>query len=193
MKAIAIILAAGQSTRMGLPKALLYAGDGLTFLSRLAHVFNEERIAPIVVVGAHANEILAAHPEVPSVLNPQWRSGQLSSVFVGLRAALAQGAKRILIQPVDTPMITGATAAQVRAALNDWPAIIATCDGKPGHPLGLTAQAAQTLLESKVTTLEQGAALLHATAAPVADPQILDNLNTPEAYLLRFGCAPRGL
>jgi molybdenum cofactor cytidylyltransferase len=187
MKAIAIILAAGESKRMGVPKALLEAEAGITFLSRLTKVFAEAGVSALVVVGAHAGEILAAHPTVPAVINPHWRQGQLSSVYVGLRAALSQGAERILVHPVDTPMIASATAAQVLAGLEHARALIPSYQGATGHPLGLTADAARTLLGSTATTLEEGAAILGATELPVDDPLILDNLNTPEAYSLRFG------
>jgi CTP:molybdopterin cytidylyltransferase MocA len=175
---------------MGLPKALLDSGDGHTFLGRLVKVFEDAQLAPLVVLGAHADRVQAAHPEVPSVLNPNWKDGQLSSVFVGLRAALLQGAQRMLIHPVDTPMIAMPTVAQVRAALEHSAVVIPRCEGKTGHPLGMTAAAARTLLESNVKTLEEGAALLGFKEVFVDDPRILDNLNTRENYELRFGRAP---
>ena len=193
MKATAIILAAGESKRMGVPKALLEAEPGLTFLARLAKTFADAGCAPLVVVGAHASEIQAGHPELPSVLNAGWAEGQLSSVYVGLRAALLQGARWILIQPVDTPMIFPSTAAHLLAALAHAPALICACAGKTGHPLGLDAAAARTMLASPAKTLEDGARLLGAHRLPVDDPGILDNLNTPEAYRLRFGHNPRGV
>ena len=130
MKAIAIILAAGESRRMGLPKALLEADDGVTFLKRLASTFLEAGLSPLVVVGAHAAQIQAAHPDIPSVLNPHWQNGQLSSVFVGLRAALLQGAQRMLVHPVDAPMIRPTTAAVVLAGLEQAAVLISKFDGQ---------------------------------------------------------------
>ena len=191
MKATAIILAAGASKRMGLPKALLEADQGRSFLGRLAKIFTEAGLAPLVVLGAHAAQIQAAHPKLPSVLNPNWHDGQLSSVYVGLRAAISQGAGRILVHPVDTPMIASATASQLLAGLDHSPMLMARCEGKTGHPLGLRRDAAQRLLTCSATTLEEGAAILGAGHLEVADPLILDNLNTPEAYLRRFGRNPR--
>ncbi len=187
MKATAIILAAGASQRMGTPKALLEAARGLTFLARLARTFERAGLAPLVVVGAHAAQIRAAHPGVPSVLNAGWADGQLSSVRVGLRAALAQGAQRILIHPVDAPLLRPATAARVLAALASAPAAVAHFKGKPGHPLALRASAARAVLGLAVTTLEQAAATLEPQAISVDDEGTLDNLNSPEAYARRFG------
>ena len=193
MKAIAIILAAGESRRMGVPKALLAADRGLTFLGRLVEVFAQAGLEPLVVLGAHAEQIRAASPDVAAVLNPRWPEGQLSSVCVGLRAALAQGAQRLLIHPVDIPMITAATAAAVLGELERWPAVVASHEGKPGHPLGLRAAAARTLLSCGAATLEAGSALLDPRQLQVEDPLILDNLNTPASYLHRFGRRPRPL
>ena len=191
MKAIAIILAAGESQRMGIPKALLAADDGSSFLGRLVQTFAACGVAPLVVVGAHAAQIQAAHPTLPFVLNPHWSQGQFSSVQVGLRAALAQGAQRLLIQPVDIPLISTTTVGHVTAALAQSPAVLASFKGKPGHPLGLQAAAARVLLASNARTLEE--ATHTAVGMAVEDAAILDNLNTPEAYLLRFGHNPRAV
>ena len=193
MKATAIILAAGESRRMGVPKALLDAGEGLTFLGRLVKVFDEARLVPLVVLGAHAAQLQSAHREVPAVVNRRWQDGQLSSVFVGLRAALAQGAQRILIQPVDMPLISASTAALVLADLENAPVVVPTYEGMKGHPLGLTSAAALRLLGSRVNTLEEAAVLFGAEQVQVDDSHILDNLNTPEAYQQRFGRRPDGL
>lgn len=193
MKAIAIILAAGESSRMGVPKALLEAEEGVSFLGRLVQVFEKARAAPLVVLGAHAAQIQAVHPEVHAVLNPRWPEGQLSSVQVGIRAALAQGARLILIHPVDAPLISALTATRVLVALEHSAAVIAACDGYPGHPLGLQADAARALLTSPASTLAEAAHRLTPKLLEVEDPLILDNLNTPEAYLRRFGHNPRGV
>ncbi len=191
MKAIAIILAAGQSLRMGIPKALLNTDDGLSFVARLAKVFASAGVSPLVVVGAHAAKIHAANPGISSVLNAHWPEGQLSSARVGVRAALAQGANLLLIHPVDAPMVCASTVAQVVAELAHSKAIIAAFEGKRGHPIGLHAAAARALLTSKIVTLEEGLTWLHAREVEVDDPMILDNLNSPETYRLRFGCTPR--
>lgn len=190
MKAIAIILAAGESLRMGSPKALLAAAPGQTFLARLAQTFTQAGLAPLVVLGSQADRIRAAHPTVASVVNAKWPDGQLSSVRVGLRAALAQGAQRVLVHPIDMPLITAATAEAVLQALHDAPSAIATCSGRAGHPLGLRREAVQTVLEASAATLEGAIAPLVCAHVGLTDPAVLDNLNTPEAYQARFGVPP---
>ena len=191
MKATAIILAAGQSTRMGVPKALLELAPSTSFLAHLVAQLDRAGLSALVVVGAHAGEIRAAHPDLLTVLNPDWPSGQLSSVKVGLRAALAQGVERILVHPVDAPLIAPATARAVLEALALEAAIVPTLQQQPGHPLGLRASAARALLSSPATTLAEAVGLLTAALLPVEDPAILDNFNSPEAYRARFGHPPR--
>src|SRR5437588_9117782 len=81
----AVILSAGESSRMGSPKALLPLG-GTTFLGRLLEIIHEskrttERGKEIsctrVVLGAHTKEITQKIPLDPSaiVVNPQWQQG----------------------------------------------------------------------------------------------------------------------
>lgn len=190
MKAIAIILAAGESLRMGRPKALLEASPGVSFVERLSRTFAEAGLVPLVVTGANADAIRAAHPGLKAVLNARWPDGQLSSARVGLRAALAQGADRILIHPVDAPLIAPDTARAVLAALEEAPLALATFEGRPGHPLGLRSEAARTVLDSTAATLEGAIAALVCAHVSVLDSAVLDNLNKPEAYQARLGHLP---
>jgi molybdenum cofactor cytidylyltransferase len=83
-----LILAAGESSRMGRDKALL-PYRGRTFLETIIHTLREagiERVA--VVLGHHAEEIRrAANLEgVETVVNPDYQRGQTSSLQAGLRA-----------------------------------------------------------------------------------------------------------
>jgi molybdenum cofactor cytidylyltransferase len=183
VKAIAIILAAGESRRMGSPKALLPFAPGLTFAARLAATFAEAGAPALLVVGAQREEILAAHPGLPAVVNARWEAGQLSSVRVGLRAALAQGAQRLLIHPVDAPGIRPSTARKLLAALALHPAVVPGFDGAPGHPLGLTAAGARRVLASRASSLAGAVAPLAPWPVPVRDRAVLDNFNTPEALI----------
>jgi CTP:molybdopterin cytidylyltransferase MocA len=49
----AIVLAAGQSARMGRPKPLLPIGSGETFLTRVVRTLSEAEVEDIVVVAGH--------------------------------------------------------------------------------------------------------------------------------------------
>src|SRR5512146_1464553 len=83
-----LVLAAGESSRMGRDKALLEY-RGRTFLENIIHALREAGIARVVVVlGYHAEEIRQntdlQNSEV--VINQDYRSGQTSSLQAGLRA-----------------------------------------------------------------------------------------------------------
>ncbi|MGH9593849.1 MAG: nucleotidyltransferase family protein, partial [Bryobacteraceae bacterium] len=97
-----IILAAGASSRMGTPKALLdYRGE--TFVGRLMRVLGAVCDPVMVVLGYHAAEIGARVPaNVRVVLNPDPDRGQLSSLQTAL-AALPVEADGFAFVPVDSP------------------------------------------------------------------------------------------
>jgi CTP:molybdopterin cytidylyltransferase MocA len=191
MKPIAIILAAGESRRMGVPKALLEVARRVTFLAQLVETFDEAGVSVLVVTGAHALPIQQAHPKVATVLNGTWELGQFSSVQVGLRAALAQGASRILIHPVDAPMISVKTVKAVLEGLTRADGIVPMCGGLPGHPLGLRGSVARDVLASPAATLAEAAGLVNAELLELDDAGILENFNSPESYSARFGHPPR--
>ena len=91
----AIILAAGDSTRMGRPKALLPDPDGRPFVARLVRTFSAAGVQQVIVVtgSLHAQiaDALAADdpPVAPQLVNnPQPALGQVSSLWMGLDAAI---------------------------------------------------------------------------------------------------------
>src|SRR5262245_36149886 len=86
----AVVLAAGKSTRMGRTKALLPLG-GDTFVSRIVHTFRSAGVEDVVVVVGHDAELVsralsAMEPAPRVILNPEYETGQLSSILAGLRA-----------------------------------------------------------------------------------------------------------
>src|ERR1017187_6615212 len=99
-----ILLAAGESRRMGFPKPLL-SYQGTTFLEHLLGVL-EGQVNPLVLVlGAHAERIRRAVRIPDSVvvaINENYAAGQLSSLQVGIRA-LPVDAPASLVALVDHP------------------------------------------------------------------------------------------
>jgi molybdenum cofactor cytidylyltransferase len=84
-----IILAAGTSTRLGRPKQLLDI-DGKSLVTHVAERCLRSRLDRVIVVVGHAAEAVRAalhglHVEV--VTNPDYASGQASSLMAGLDAA----------------------------------------------------------------------------------------------------------
>lgn len=114
-----IILAAGASSRMGTPKALLdYRGE--TFLDRLIRVLGAVTDPAIVVLGYHVAQIRAgvrsaAHSSARFVINPEPERGQLSSLQTGL-AALPPEAEGVAFIPMDCPAVREETVARLADA-----------------------------------------------------------------------------
>ena len=86
MSAAGIILAAGESRRMGFPKALLRYREE-TFLDTLIGLFAARCQPVIVVLGAHGDRIRERTQRPATfVINPDYQRGQTSSMQCGLRA-----------------------------------------------------------------------------------------------------------
>ncbi|SFW38586.1 nucleotidyltransferase family protein [Luteibacter sp. UNCMF366Tsu5.1] len=98
----AVILAAGGSRRLGRPKQLLTRG-GETLVARTArHVLATSPMRTLVVVGAHADAVMAALDtcDVEFVFNPDWETGMASSLRIAA-AMLADGQRPVLVTVVD--------------------------------------------------------------------------------------------
>jgi molybdenum cofactor cytidylyltransferase len=106
----AVILAAGASTRIGMPKQLLQF-RGQTFLRRAASVALEAGCRPVVVVtGANAaacRESLRALDAL-EVENQQWEFGISSSVRVGVEALVTANPRiaAVVLMLCDQPFVT---------------------------------------------------------------------------------------
>jgi CTP:molybdopterin cytidylyltransferase MocA len=99
----AIILAAGASTRMGRPKALLRV-DGQTLLERAVEQARKAGAEPLVVLGADAERIRPHASGIQVLVNPDWSRGMGTSVAWGIRA-LGEQPERALIVAVDQPNV----------------------------------------------------------------------------------------
>src|SRR5271154_6264799 len=107
-KLAAAILAAGESRRMGRPKALVRF-EGLTFVEHLLAATRHPRVGVVrVILGANA-ESVAAELKLDSeivVVNEGWQQGQLSSIQAAIRSLPPEKTDGLLLCPVDHPLIT---------------------------------------------------------------------------------------
>jgi molybdenum cofactor cytidylyltransferase len=141
----AIVLAAGDSTRMGSPKALLPDGSGRLFITRILHTFVAAGIADVTIVtGAlHARIVDAIAADVPRralvrfARNPDPSRGQLSSMLTGLDAADAPGVDAVLVTLADVPFVRPATVRLVLDTFQNTRAtIVRPVRGEQhGHPV----------------------------------------------------------
>jgi CTP:molybdopterin cytidylyltransferase MocA len=193
-----IILAAGQSSRMGSPKALLPCGPGgETFVSHLIHAITTAGIQDALVVcrggdAALEQEVLRWSPAARIVVNPHAERGQLSSLVAGLAVADRPGVRGVLVMPVDMPLVRPGTIAQVSAAFAADPASIvrATHGGRHGHPVIFPRRVFDELRHADETVGAK--AVIHAHASEIVnvevdDPGVLRDVDVPEDYRALFG------
>src|SRR5579863_8209002 len=146
----ALILAAGESSRMGRDKALLtYRGS--TFLEHIVETLRNAGLEQItVVLGHHACEIQRALklPGTQVVVNQDYHLGQTSSLQAGLRALDQQEVHCILLCLVDHPAVSVDVVKKLIAAFNQSgaPVVIPTYRGQCGHPVLLGRQLFAQLL-----------------------------------------------
>lgn len=134
---VAIILAAGYSSRMGAFKPLLPFGE-TTVLERSIALFRAAGIADIrVVIGHRADELLPllARLEVRPLFNGHYAQGMFSSVLAAA-ASLEAEDEAFLLLPVDFPLLQPESVATL---LRAWQRgvgkiLYPTCRGRRGHP-----------------------------------------------------------
>lgn len=105
-----VILAAGTSSRLGIPKQLLpYKGDSLLNNA----IKTAQQVTPsamVVVLGAEA-ESLRKDLDVPTILNPEFREGMASSIRCGIQYMIGHPAEKIeniMLMVCDQPHVDAA-------------------------------------------------------------------------------------
>ena len=134
----AIVLAAGESKRMGQPKMLL-PFRSKTILETVIDTLLETSIGGIIVVLGAESATLSARLEsypVKIVRNTAYRSGMLSSVQVGF-SALPEGVSAALLALGDQPAISSGVIRQLLALHRRLPEsiLIPVYQGRRGHPV----------------------------------------------------------
>lgn len=183
MKVDGVILAAGESRRMGAIKALLPFQD-VSFLDRLILLFSGCCDSVTVVLGAHAEQVRAGAAQAAAarfVVNHDYARGQLSSLQAGLRAIDQIG--HVLVTLVDHPAVAPSTLAALVAV--PAPVRVPRYQGRNGHPILISREVAAELMAlDPGSTAKQ---VIHAHAAQtnfvdVDDPGVLQDIDDPAAY-----------
>jgi molybdenum cofactor cytidylyltransferase len=179
-----VVLAAGASSRMGEPKALVRAPDGRRFLDAIVETARAAGVGPLVVVLGPPHAALI-EPSVPAGVlvahNPRPERGMLSSVQAGVAALPRVDAT--LMWPVDIPAVEVDT---VRALLEGAPGsiVIPVHAGRGGHPLRIPSsrfaelQALDPSLGLRALMQSRPEAVLRRE---VDDSKVLVDVDTPEA------------
>ena len=126
-----LLLAAGQGSRLGRPKALVEIA-GQTLVTRGIGLLRAGGVEPVIVVtGAVSLDL----PSVILVHNPDWRTGMGSSLRAGL-ATLPDSADAVVIALVDQPLISPEAVRRLIAAFQAGASVaVASYDGQPRNPV----------------------------------------------------------
>jgi molybdenum cofactor cytidylyltransferase len=181
-----LILAAGESRRMGSPKALLEF-QGETFLDRLIGLF-ARRCSPVIAVLGARREIVRAGlrrtGEALLIDNPNFRLGQFTSMQCGLRAVPAD-ADSVLFTLVDHPAVTPATIAALLDCCAHAPLRIPRFAGRGGHPIWISKSLMPEFLALPARSSAREVVTRHTGETAyidVDDPGILADVDDPAAY-----------
>src|SRR5882724_13471156 len=158
----AVVLAAGESSRMGTDKALLPWPPAVasplpvaeTFLSAAISSFSQHTDFVLVVAGK--NEVTLAPVAYANaaviVVNPDPSRGQFSSLQIGLQEVLNRGRDAAFITLVDRPPASRATIQKLRDAFESssqdiW-AVVPEFSARHGHPYLIGRELIEVFLQA---------------------------------------------
>jgi molybdenum cofactor cytidylyltransferase len=190
----AAILAAGESKRMGQPKALI-PFQGSTFIEHLVAATRHPRVGITrVVLGAGAEGIRANLKIDPGwiVVNADWPTGQLSSIHTAVRSLPAGATQGILVCPVDHPLVSAHLVAQLIAAFDAGGKLIVLPKhrGRRGHPVLFGAAVYEELLAAPLAVGARQVVWNHAAEVLEVETEeegVILNLNDPETVRKAIG------
>lgn len=183
-----IVLAGGQSRRMGRPKALLRAGAD-TFLERAVRLLRQGGCDDVVVVlnaEDPIRETIATRAGGRVIRGEGRDSEQIDSLRAGLKA-LPRDTEAAVALPVDHPRVEPRTVSRLIEAFRSRraPVILVSHGGEHGHPVLFSSQVFGELLAGK---LPEGArSVIHrhdgdVEVLEVDDPGVLIDVDTPADY-----------
>ncbi len=197
MTIAALLLAAGESTRMGRLKQLL-PWDGAPLVAWQVHQLHEAGADDVVVVLGHAAEQI--RPAVPAearvVVNEAYKQGRATSLKCGAEA-LPDDVEAVLILSVDQPRPSWLS----RLLIERWrsePALIVSprFARRFGHPILVDGSLVQELREVSDETLGLRAVIDRhvdrAASLPVSNDAVDVDLNTPDDYEHAINTLQRG-
>ena len=186
----AVVLSAGESSRMGRPKALLPI-DGQTFIARIVGALKQTPIGTVIVVlGHNAEEIKQRVENLPIeiLVNPDYKLGQLSSLQVAVRhLEKTADCDGMLVHLVDHPYID---AKLVESMIERFHAggkliVVPRHGGKRGHPVIFSRKLFGELLAAPMDRGAKAVVDAHrddTLEIDTGDSGVTIDIDTPELY-----------
>ncbi len=188
----AVVMAAGESKRMGRNKLLLPFNRDQSFVERCVSVFLDFGCGQVVVVVSSdgASKLVRLKPSWPehvhTVLNSFPQRARFYSLQLGLGAL--NNAFPVFIHNVDSPFISTAIVSLLASCAGRADYIRPCCSGKSGHPVLISHQVVNDIVseENTDTNVRQYLANYSAFAVDTDDCGVLININTPADYRRYF-------
>ena len=182
-----VLLAAGQGSRFGRPKALVEL-DGQTLAERGIGMLEAGGADPVLIVTGAAEVELGPDHRVRTVYNDEWRTGMGSSLRAALRALTDPDAGpeigAAVVALADQPLVGPEAATRLIAAYRAGASVaVAAYDGRPRNPVLLAREHWPEVMS--MATGDQGArAFLRArpdlvTLVECGDTGRPDDIDTP--------------
>jgi molybdenum cofactor cytidylyltransferase len=190
---VAVVLSAGESSRMGRPKALLPV-DGVRFIEKIVTALKSTRVAKIIAVLGHdADEMRRQIGDLPvtMVVNPNYKQGQLSSLVAAINSIQSSkdsaSVDGILVHLVDHPYINPDLVNLMIDRFHETKKLIVVprYQGRRGHPVIFSSALFAELLAAPP---DQGAkTVVHAhrdetLEIDTEDEGVTIDIDTPEEY-----------
>lgn len=142
---VALILAAGEGSRIGTPKATLEV-NGERFVDRAVSTFMRAGCSDVyVVLGAWVGEVENAKV----IVNQNWKAGMGSSLRIGLsHISSLPDVESVLVSLVDLPGLSVPAVKKVLAEPGEI--VISTYSEKPGHPVKFSRRHWGAIMESAI-------------------------------------------
>jgi len=187
---VAVVLSAGESSRMGRPKALLPI-DGQTFIERIVAALKQAKVGKIIVIlGHNARELQSkiSHLPVEILINTDYKLGQLSSLQLAVRYLQPDlDCDGMLVHLIDHPYLAPALVEEMIRRFYETKKriIVPKFHGKRGHPVIFSNALFDEILSAP---MEEGAkAVVNAHRAETLEIEteeegIAVDIDTPELY-----------
>lgn len=191
LRPVAIVIAAGYSSRMGEFKPLLPIGE-LPAVTHVIRTLKEAGVRDIGVVTGHLRDRLSQvilSENVTEIYNPDYDKGMFSSILAGIRYFANSGISLsgALLSPVDCPLVPTATIKEMLnvAAFEVHRFIVPCYRGKKGHPLWIPEEAFREIeshdghMGLKGVTSKYESEIIRLETE---DEGVIMDMDTPEAY-----------
>lgn len=185
----AVLLAAGESRRMGDFKQLLRFG-AKTFVERCVDQLLASRVDEVIVVTGHReSEVRRAVGDrlVKFAHNADYRSGMTSSIQCGVRAS-GESAQALIVALVDQPRI-GAEIVNRLVEMYEEPShpmiVIPSYQGRNGHPILIDLRLKEEILNLQPTESLRQVVRAHSdeiVRIEIASPAVVEDCDLPEDY-----------